>query len=98
MTMITIPADKKGHLVLGAVVATLVLVYGPAVQWVVVQLLGACPLLGTPMQAALAAGAVGVAKEVWDSLGHGTVDFLDYLATQAGGLAVAGVYLAWSAA
>ena len=33
----------------------------------------------------LVAGAVGAAKELWDRKGHGTPDWLDFIATLLGG-------------
>lgn len=34
----------------------------------------------------------GIAKEVWDRMGHGTPDWKDAAATAAGGLVGAGLY------
>ena len=41
--------------------------------------------LFSPIAGLCAAAVVGVAKEYWDSRGHGQVEFLDFVATAAGG-------------
>lgn len=47
-----------------------------------------------PWWGLVAAVVAGAAKEFWDSLGHGTVDVWDAVATAAGGAAVScGIWL-----
>ena len=41
--------------------------------------------LFSPIIGLCAAVVVGAAKEYWDSRGHGNVEFLDFVATAAGG-------------
>lgn len=41
----------------------------------------------------LASAVVGAAKEAYDALGHGTVEFWDFLATAAGGLLFVALFL-----
>ena len=41
------------------------------------------PLMG--WTSIIVAGAVGAAKELWDREGHGTPDWLDFIATLLGG-------------
>lgn len=41
------------------------------------------PVMG--WMSVLVAAAVGAAKEVWDKQGHGTPDWLDFIATLLGG-------------
>ena len=49
---------------------------------------------GNPWFGLAAAVIAGAAKEFWDSLGHGTVDVWDLVATAAGGAAVScGIWL-----
>jgi hypothetical protein len=43
-------------------------------------------LTGSLWVALLASGVVGAAKEAYDSLGYGTVDLWDFVATVVGGL------------
>ena len=43
---------------------------------------------GNPWLGLAAAVVAGVAKEYWDSRGHGTVDVWDFVATTAGGLLI----------
>ena len=40
----------------------------------------------SPLHGLAAAIAVGVIKEIYDSKGHGHVEFLDFVATSAGGV------------
>ena len=47
---------------------------------------------GAPLLGLLAAVAAGIGKEAWDATGRGTVDLLDFVATAAGGVAVAIVW------
>ena len=49
---------------------------------------------GNPWLGFAAAIVAGAAKEYWDSLGHGTVDVWDFVATMAGGVVVScGIWL-----
>lgn len=41
----------------------------------------------------LASAVVGAAKEAYDALGHGTVEFWDFLTTAAGGLLFVALFL-----
>jgi hypothetical protein len=67
--------DKKKHLIAGLLIAALVFV--------------ACLAVGIPApgeMAFAAAVAAGIAKEAYDATGRGRVEFMDALATAAGGL------------
>lgn len=47
------------------------------------------PVMG--WMSVLMAASVGAAKELWDTSGHGTPDWLDFLATAIGGVIGAAV-------
>lgn len=49
-------------------------------------------VIGSPILAIGASALLGIAKEVYDSRGHGTVEVLDAVATAVGG--IVGVILA----
>ena len=73
--------DKLVHLVMGLTVG-------------IISGIG-CLVIGIDVWWALVAvAAVGAAKEAWDAAGHGTVEFLDWLATLAGGLIAVGIFKA----
>ena len=75
--------DKLQHFGAGAIIALVVtLISGQFI---------------TPVIAAIAgfgvATVIGIAKEVWDGMGHGTKDVMDAVATSAGGAFGVGVGL-----
>lgn len=76
--------DHLLHLLAGAAIAALV---------ALVALLWGAPAWA--LWGLLAAAAAGVAKEAWDSLGHGTVEASDVFWTAAGAVPVVIIWGIW---
>lgn len=82
--------DKKVHLFAGATVS---LVAAAAVYAATPMLAVKAKIITAAAVAAASGITAGALKELWDSGGHGTVDFYDFLATSAGATAATTVSL-----
>jgi len=76
--------DKKVHLFAGATVS---LVAATAVYAATPMVAVKAKIITAAAVAAASGITAGALKELWDSCGHGTVDFYDFLATSAGAVA-----------